>query len=166
MTIIKYQLAHFSFLRRWINSSEILFQFAGTTFSYPFTENQLIDYQNENSERCFYIGLNEENETVAFGEIIPQENNIPRIGRLLIGNPAVSRKGFGTSFIHLLLEECKALFQIKTVELFVLEDNLPAIKCYQKIGFGVLPDQSRTVNHNRQDYLLLKMAYILTINPE
>ena len=159
MTIIKYQLAHFSLLRRWINSSEILFQFAGTTFSYPVTENQLIDYQNENSERCFYIGLNEENETVAFGEIIPQENNIPRLGRLLIGNPADRGKGYGTSFINLLLEKCKLLFQTKTVELFVLEDNLPAIKCYQKIGFQFLPDQTWEMSHQKQIFVLLKMAY-------
>ncbi|WP_419802064.1 GNAT family N-acetyltransferase [Mucilaginibacter sp.] len=166
MTLINYFNQYFTFLSHWITGDNLLFQFAGTEFSFPITEKQVTDYQHKNSDRNFYIGLNDNNEAVAFGEIIPQETNIPRIGRLLIGNPADRRKGFGTSFIHLLLEECKALFQIKTVELFVLEDNLPAIKCYQKIGFGVLPDQSRTVNHNRQDYLLLKMAYILTINPE
>ncbi len=161
MTIIQYQPAHFNFLSRWITSPELLFQFAGTTFSYPITENQLLNYQNENPERNFYIGLNTDNKAVAFGEIIPQKNNIPRLGRLLIGNPAERGKGFGTSFIRLLLAECQALFQTKTVELFVLEDNLPAIKCYQKIGFQFLPGQTWEMSHQQQIFVLLKMAYNL-----
>ncbi|MGI4803716.1 MAG: GNAT family N-acetyltransferase [Janthinobacterium lividum] len=161
MTITKYTPANFNFLSRWITSSGLLFQFAGTTFSYPITENQLAKYQSENPDRSFYIGLNSKNQEVAFGEIIPQETHIPRIGRLLIGNPADRGKGYGTSFIHLLLAKCQLQFQTKTVELFVLEDNLPAIKCYQKIGFEFLPDQSWTVNHNQHDYLLHKMTYTL-----
>ncbi|RYE26764.1 MAG: GNAT family N-acetyltransferase [Sphingobacteriaceae bacterium] len=159
MTIIKYRSIHFNFLSRWITNPDLLFQFAGTTFSFPINESQLQKYQSENLDRSFYIGLNDDDEPVAFGEIIPQENNIPRIGRLLIGDPANRGKGYGTAFIHCLLEKCKRQFQTKTVELFVLEDNLSAINCYQKIGFRFLPDQSWTVNHNEQDYLLHKMFY-------
>ncbi|MGI4749035.1 MAG: GNAT family N-acetyltransferase [Janthinobacterium lividum] len=159
MTLIPYSANYFNFLSRWIINPDLLFQFAGTTFSYPITENQLADYQTENPERCFYIGLNAKNEAVAFGEIIPQENNIPRLGRLLIGNPADRGKGFGASFIYLLLAKCQALFQTKTVELFVLEDNFPAIKCYQKIGFQFLPGQTWEMSHQQQTFILLKMAY-------
>ncbi|WP_299291150.1 GNAT family protein [uncultured Mucilaginibacter sp.] len=159
MTITKYSSNYFHFLSRWITNADLLFQFAGTEFSYPITEKQIEHYQHKNPDRSFYIGLNKENEAVAFGEIIPQENNIPRIGRLLIGNPADRGKGFGTSFIHLLLAECKKRFQTETVELFVLEDNLPAIHCYQKIGFRFSPGQNWEVSHNGQTYLLHKMAY-------
>ena len=159
MIITRYTSAHFSFLSRWITSQELLFQFAGTAFFFPITKNQLQQYQSENQDRNFYIGLNTENQAVAFGEIIPQETGIPRIGRLLIGDPADRGKGYGTSFIHLLLAKCRLQFQTKTVELFVLEDNFAAIKCYQKIGFAFLPNQSWTVNHNQHDYLLHKMTY-------
>lgn len=159
MTLTQYSTKYFTFLNRWIIDENLLFQFAGTEFSYPITEKQIADYQHKNPDRNFYIGLNEVNEPVAFGEIIPQENNIPRIGRLLIGNPNERGKGYGTSFIHLLLVECKKKFQTNTVELFVLEDNLPAINCYQKIGFQFLPDQTWEVSHNVQKYLLHKMAY-------
>ncbi len=159
MTITTYSSAYFDFLSRWITSPDLLFQFAGTEFSYPITEEQLACYQQRKPNRYFYIGLGALKEALAFGEIIPQENQIPRIGRLLIGNPADRGKGYGTAFIHLLLAKCQALFQTKTAELFVLEDNLPAIKCYQKIGFEFLPNQSWTVNHNQHDYLLHKMTY-------
>ena len=159
MTITKYSSNYFSFLSRWITDANLLFQFAGTEFSYPITEKQIEDYQHKNPDRKFYIGLNNVNEAVAFGEIIPQENNIPRIGRLLIGNPAERGKGLGTSFIHLLLATCKTQFQTNVVELFVLEDNLSAINCYQKMGFRFLPNQTWEVNHNGQQYLLHKMAY-------
>ena len=118
-----------------------------------------MDYQQENPDRNFYIGLDDNNKSVAFGEIIPQETNMPRLGRLLIGNPNERGKGFGTAFIHLLLAECQKKFQSKTVELFVLEDNISAIKCYQKIGFQFLAKQTWEVNHQQQNYVLYKMAY-------
>lgn len=159
MTITAYSSIYFSFLSCWITDASLLFQFAGTEFSYPITEKQIEDYQHKNPDRNFYIGLNEANEPVAFGEIIPQENNLPRIGRLLIGNPAERGKGYGTSFIHLLLAECQALFQTKTVELFVLEDNLSAISCYRKIGFRFLPNQEWEIVHKQQNFVLHKMAY-------
>ncbi|RYY06998.1 MAG: N-acetyltransferase [Sphingobacteriaceae bacterium] len=159
MKLTPYSPVYFNFLSKWITSPALLFQFAGTEFSYPITENQITDYQQRNPDRGFYIGLNAVNEPIAFGEIIPQETHIPRIGRLLIGNPADRGKGYGTSFIHLLLEECQKNFQTKTVELFVLEDNLLAIKCYQKIGFQFLPNQIWEVNHQQQNYVLHKMAY-------
>jgi len=161
MTITTYSPAYFDFLSRWITSPDLLFQFAGTEFSYPITEEQLACYQQRKPDRYFYIGLGAAKEALAFGEIIPQENQIPRIGRLLIGNPADRGKGYGTAFIHLLLAECKEHFQTRTVELFVLEDNLPAISCYQKIGFQFLPAQTWEVSHNQQNFLLLKMAYNL-----
>lgn len=159
MTITAYSSAYFSFLSRWTTDANLLFQFAGTEFSYPITEKQIEDYQHKNLERNFYIGLNEGNEAVAFGEIIPQENQIPRIGRLLVGNPEERGKGYGTAFIHLLLAQCKVQFQTDSVELFVLKDNFPAINCYQKIGFRFLPGHTWEVSHNGQKYLLHKMAY-------
>jgi len=159
MTLTRYSPAYFDFLNHWITDAALLFQFAGTEFSYPITEKQLEDYQHKNPDRCFYIGLNDTNSAVAFGEVIPQKNKIPRLGRLLIGNPDDRGKGYGTSFVHLLLAECKTQFQTNTVELFVLEDNLSAINCYQKIGFEFLPGHTWEVSHNGQKYLLYKIAY-------
>lgn len=159
MKLIPYSSTYFNFLNHWVTDDNLLFQFAGTEFSFPITENQITDYQHKNPDRQFYMGLNDANEPVAFGEIIPQKNNIPRIGRLLIGNPEERGKGLGTSFIHLLLATCKRLFQTEKVELFVLENNFPAIQCYQKIGFQFLPNQTWQVSHNQQNFVLLKMAY-------
>lgn len=159
MQLTQYSPVYFNFLSRWITNPDLLFQFAGTEFSYPITENQIINYQQENPGRSFYSGLDDDNKPIAFGEIIPQKNHIPRIGRLLIGNPDERGKGYGTSFIYLLLEECKQIFQTKTVELFVLEDNISVIKCYQKIGFQFLPGQTWRLNHQQQNFVLHKMAY-------
>lgn len=158
MTITQYNPTYFDFLTRWVTDADLLFQFAGTEFTYPITEAQIAAYQQRNSDRCFYIELDEANEAVAFGEIIPQENEIPRIGRLLIGNPAECGKGYGTAFIYLLLAQCKTQFITNTVELFVLKDNLPAINCYQKIGFRFLPGETWEVSYNGQKQLLYKMT--------
>ena len=41
MYLRKYQDSDFSLLAQWVTSPDLLFQFAGTDFSFPLTQNQL-----------------------------------------------------------------------------------------------------------------------------
>ncbi|MGZ5244596.1 MAG: hypothetical protein ACXWD4_11795, partial [Bacteroidia bacterium] len=46
-------------------------------------------------------------------EIITNEANAPRLGRLLVGAPQMRGKGLGQQFISELIDECVKLFQQK-----------------------------------------------------
>lgn len=156
--LIEYTPAYFPFLQSWVTDPDLLFQFAGTDFRFPLTIDQVIHYQERNADRSLYIYFNDLEEPVAFGEIIPQQNQIPRLARLLVGNSDSRGKGLGVSFIKLLVEECKRLYDPPSVELYVLTDNIQAIKCYKKCGFDFISDQPKTLVHEGNEFLILKMA--------
>lgn len=161
MKLVKYSSNYFSILQSWVTDPDLLFQFAGSDFRFPLTTGQLINYEAGHPDRSFYMCL-DEGKPIAFGEIIPQQNGVPRLGRLLVGGENSRGKGLGVRFIKLLIEECKRLYHPPSVELYVLDDNRQAIRCYQKCGFDFLPGQSIKILYNGRDFAGLKMAIGLT----
>jgi len=127
-------------LSKWVNSEELLLQFSATTFPYPLNYADLEVYIQANPERKFYMISDTELGDYGFGEIIPQTGNVPRLGRLLVGELSLRGKGLGKKMILLLLDECRNVHSSTGAELYVLTDNEPAIKCYESIGFGFIGD--------------------------
>ncbi|MCX6148451.1 MAG: GNAT family N-acetyltransferase [Candidatus Kapabacteria bacterium] len=156
--IRKYVDSDFEILTSWISNSDILFQCAGTDFSYPLTDLQLIAYKILHPDRIFYLYLDNDSNPIGIGEIIPQVNNIPRLGRLLIGNHKNRNKGIGTHFIKLLIQECIHLYNSDSVDLYVWENNDSAIKCYQKVGFNFTENSSFYIYHNNIEFKILEMS--------
>ena len=152
-----YENTDFKLLQSWITDGDMLFRFAGTEFSYPITEDQILSYQGKYPERHFYVGYIDDSKPFSFGEIIPQDGGIPRLGRLLIGDPGLRDKGLGVFFVKLLIDECKKLFGTKAVELYVSDNNIPAIKCYKSAGFKFMEIPSFVLVHNNKEYNIVKM---------
>lgn len=149
----------FETLNGWVTDPEILLQFSGTDFTFPITEQQIINYQSRNPDRTFYLGIGDDGNPYGFGEIIPQENDIPRLGRLLIGDPKRRGCGLGATFVEDLVGECKVLFGCNSVELYVWDQNRNAISCYAKVGFQYLKEKQLTMIHQGRQFDIYKMRY-------
>src|ERR1043165_3168073 len=156
LTLRPYESNHFPILERWITGSDMLFHFAGTEFTYPITEDQVFTYRAQHLVRPWYVAYKED-EPVAFGELIPQDDGVPRLARLLIGEPAKRGKGIGSIFVKALVDECIRLYAPPAVELYVWNGNLQAIRCYEKCRFTFLPNGSLTIYHEGRPYLIRKM---------
>ncbi|GGC48378.1 aminoglycoside N(6')-acetyltransferase [Parapedobacter defluvii] len=139
----RFEEVDFDWLQSWVTSPELLFQFSGERFSYPLSLEQLTEYRAEYPDRRMYIAW-VQGQPMAFGEIIPQDNGRPRLGRILVGNPAIRGMGIGARFITALVDECGRLYDCDAVELNVWDENISAIRCYEKVGF-VFQADDRTV---------------------
>jgi RimJ/RimL family protein N-acetyltransferase len=135
-----FTVSDFPQLSQWVNSEELLLQFSATTFPYPLSYPDMETYMQANPDRQFYMISDTQFGDYGFGEIIPQAGNVPRLGRLLIGEPSLRGKGLGRKMILLLLDECRNVHSSTGAELHVLTDNQSAIKCYQSIGFSFIGD--------------------------
>ena len=149
----------FQILESWIADANLLLQFSGTDFSFPITRKQIADYHLQYPERRFYLGYTEEDQPVAFGEIIPQSSGVPRLGRLLIGDPNLRGKGLGKYFVKLLVDECKLRFGTLKVELLVSNKNVAAISCYQAVGFDYSPQKEKTLTVNNESFDIHRMTF-------
>lgn len=158
MSMLKpYANTDFKLLKSWVTDADLLFQFAGTDFHYPITEQQITVYKARNPDRHFYIGYYDD-EAAAFGEIIPQQNAAFRLGRLIVGNPQLRGKGLGYRFVKDLVDECRGTFHAKVVDLFVWEENYSAIRCYQKAGFSFTDEPSFLLQYNNKQFTIHKMS--------
>lgn len=144
LTLRPFTESDYDTLIGWVDSEELLFQFAGNGFRFPLTRKQLHAFCNAHPPRSLFIADLPEQGPVAFGEIVWQPDGSARLARLLIGRPDLRGKGIGQAFVRLLVQECHAR-KAKPVELFVLLDNARAIACYQKVGFEAVPDWERAL---------------------
>lgn len=133
--IREYQPADFSWLQQWVTDPKALFTFAGPSWSFPLTMEQIIHHQQKFPYKQLYVAVNETDAPFAIGEIITNEEHSPRLGRLLVADPATRRMGLGEKFIRELIDKLIQLHGATEVCLFVLEENLIAIRTYKKIGF-------------------------------
>jgi len=120
----------------WIESRQVLLQWASPVYDYPVTKAQLIEKNQERGDkRLIYKGIVDD-EAVAHGEIglIDETNQSARLCKILI-NPAQRGKGLGTRWIKTLVDIGFVELKLNRIELNVYDYNQPAIACYQKAGF-------------------------------
>jgi RimJ/RimL family protein N-acetyltransferase len=157
MHLIPFTKTHYHTLLNWVKEPETLFLFAGIGFSYPLTSEQLDQYIASNPDRKLYLGIDEHQMPIAYGEIIPQGEYSARLGHLIIGESQNRGKGVGQLFIKALNDLAIHDLQIKNMDLFVLEGNRPAINCYLKSGFNFIPNNF-TITYQEKPYQILKMT--------
>ncbi len=156
--IKKYEDTDFKLLTDWVTDDDLLFQFSGPDWTFPITKEQIRNHQLKFPFRQLYVGYNANCEAYALGEIITNEQDAPRLGRLLIGNPSLRGKGLGQVFIGELIEECSKLHSPEQIHLFVYEHNLQAIKCYERLGFRFNNDGGRILVKDEKEVKVLKMT--------
>ncbi|MGJ9459836.1 GNAT family N-acetyltransferase [Oceanobacillus sp. CF4.6] len=148
-----FETSDFQQLINWIETPELLLQWGGPAFDFPLTVNQLEKYiENancDNSDTLVYKVIDKETEAV-IGHIslgkIDRKNRSARIGKVLVGNENVRGKGIGEQMIKEILQIAFDDLCLHRISLGVYDFNVPAISCYEKVGFvkeGLLRDAAK-----------------------
>lgn len=143
----------FGKLVEWNNnkSPNYLFQWAGPSYKYPLTEEQIKEYfskgiNKENSNSFVYkIILVQTNEIIGTIQLagIDKNNRSARICRFLIGDENIRGKGIGKQALEEVLNIGFNKFNLHRISLGVFDFNHSAVKCYESAGFvkeGLLRD--------------------------
>ncbi|SET17587.1 Protein N-acetyltransferase, RimJ/RimL family [Oceanobacillus limi] len=140
----------FNQLIHWVNSPDLLLQWAGSSFTWPLDINQLEKYIKDanakNTKSLVYkVVLKETGDAIGHISMtgIDLKNCSARIGRVLIGDKNIRGNGIGQLMMKEILEIAFAELGLHRVSLGVFEFNRSAISCYEKVGFkkeGVLRD--------------------------
>ena|SRR6476661_2864002 len=157
MKLVPFQKSYFQLLITWVKDEDTLLKFAGIGFQFPLTEEQLEKYIEKHPDRLIYLAVDDELKPIAYGEIIPQENNSARLGHLLIGESQNRGKGLGKQLINLLIQEGQEKLKINRMDLFLLAGNELAQNCYLKCGFIFAPNDF-SITYKSTSYPILKMT--------
>ncbi|WP_274364581.1 GNAT family N-acetyltransferase [Paenibacillus thermotolerans] len=145
-----FERSDFKQLIEWIESPSLMLQWAGPTFDFPLTEEQLEKYTehaNRLDSDTFIYKVVDKGSGEVVGHIslgrINRANKSARIGKVLVGDKNVRGKGIGRQMIQEVLRIAFGELQLHRVSLGVFDFNAPAIACYEKAGFqkeGLLRD--------------------------
>jgi RimJ/RimL family protein N-acetyltransferase len=147
----------FSQLVNWIADAEALMQFAGPSFNFPLTTEQL-ELSLADKKRLAYKVIHLPNQTIiGHAEIYLQDAVTAVLCRILIGDMAYRGLGLGQQIVNELLILAFSRPGIKEAMLNVFDWNMPAVKCYEKAGFLINEGKTKTRQVNNQTWVALNM---------
>ncbi len=141
----------------WVGTAEDLMQFAGPSYTFPLTYEQL-DMSLSDKNRFLFqvIDVTTEKE-IGHAEIHLSEQSA-FLGRILIGEKKLRGIGFGQQIVQHLLEFAFGTLNQQKVELNVFDWNTSAIKCYEKAGFVFNTKKKAEREVNGQTWIALNMT--------
>lgn len=142
----------------WVNSKEMLMQFAGPGFTFPLTAEQ-IDVSLEDQKRfAFKVTDTISKSMIGYGEIYFKETTV-FLGRIIIGEKKLRGQGIGLSIINQLTSHALKRFPQTNIELNVFDWNTAAIRCYEKAGFVINPLERAERKINGKTWTVLRMVF-------
>ncbi len=143
----------------WIDSYDTLVQFAGaTTFQFPVTEKQVQSYFEKTDRLIFKVMHLADNKNIGHAELMFFEEGKARICRVLIGDKNYRGKGIGQAIIEALVIKAYKELEMSYLELNVYDWNTTAIKCYEKVGFKINPEEVKYSEFNAKKWTALNMV--------
>lgn len=132
MRLVAPSLTHLEEMMSWFADQDTLFAWAGPNFRFPYT---LASFETDLrlNELASYSLVDNADNFLAFGQYYSRLGKC-HLGRLVV-NPKHRGKGIAQKLMLLLVETGQLNLKTNSSSLFVLSDNLPAIKSYQSFGF-------------------------------
>lgn len=134
-------------LIHWIDSPDLLLQFAGPAFSFPLTTQQLAAEENLPHRYRFKAVEKTQGRTIGHGEVHLAEMGC-YLARILVGPTGLRGKGYVKQLVQLLANFSFRELHQPFIQLNVFTHNVAAIRCYESLGFVANPANrfERTLN--------------------
>ncbi|MEO8770139.1 MAG: GNAT family protein [Ferruginibacter sp.] len=141
----KFEKTDFNQLISWINSEILLKNWAGDLFRFPLTEESLDWYIEDTNEPGVSDAFVYKAVDTISGEVVGHislggmsyKNRSGRISRVFVDSFNHGGKGICQQMIRAVLKIGFAELNLHRVSLGVYDDNISAIKCYEKSGFKI-----------------------------
>lgn len=118
-------------------------------------------HARNNAVRCAIVDSEKEDEVLGLISLL----NINYINRcadlhIMIGGKENRGKGLGTFAVRAMIEHAFLNINLRRIELGVLENNIPAIKLYEKCGF-VYEGKKRESHYKNGNYISMIIMSVL-----
>lgn len=123
---------HLTTLMSWFPDRKTCLNWGGPMFRFPFTAASFVEDIRWNTLPSYSL-ISEQDDLIGFGQYYLREGRC-HLGRLAI-SPLYRGQGLGGILVEQLSEIGCSDLGVDQCSLFVLENNLAAIRCYRKTGF-------------------------------
>lgn len=162
-----FERGDFQQLISWINTEELLTNWAGSMFRFPLTTESLEWYIEDTnvlptSEAYIYKAIDEQGNVVGHISLggISEKNRSARISRVLVGNTAERGKGICYQMVMAVLKIGFGELKLHRISLGAYDNNAAAIKCYERAGFKVEGIHRDILLYKDQYWSMIEMAML------
>lgn len=155
--LLRFSTADVDRLISWVPSPDFLFQWAGVSYQFPLTQEQIEEFlalgDGAEPEVMMYKAVrpgagNEADDVVGHVDLlnIDRHNRSLTIGRVLVGDANSRGRGIGKEIVRSALRIAFDELGMHRVGLGVFSHNTAALACYEGVGFrreGTLRDYRR-----------------------
>jgi len=132
MRLVRSSETHIREVMTWFPDRHACAQWGGPAMRFPFTEDSFLEDIHW-GKMPSYCAVNAEGDLLGFGQFYEKLGRC-HLARLAVA-PAFRGQGLGKAFISSLMNISKNQLGKNEFSLYVLEQNKPAIACYQSLGF-------------------------------
>jgi len=131
---------HLLEMMNWFSNEQDIINWSGPNFRYPLKLSSFVEDLKLSTLSSFSL-VSSDSEFLAFGQYYQRLDKC-HLCRLII-NPGFRGKGIVSELIQKLCYLGIIDLKVTECSLFVMKDNGPAIKAYQKVGFSLVnyPDK-------------------------
>lgn len=162
----------FSYLYKWLTDERVLRFYGGRDKKYTF-ESLKKDYTEAWEDEVIRVIMEYQNQPIGYGQIykmydeLYEDYHYPKTDEIVygmdqfIGEPDYWSKGIGTKYIKIIFDFLKKERNADAVILDPHQDNVRAIRCYQKAGFRIIEDLPEHELHEgkKKDCYLMEYRY-------
>lgn len=143
-------------LLSWIDSERTRRLWSGNTFEKIPSPGEFMNHLSRTNLHP-YAGLDEEDELVAYGELVDDKGKAGILCRVIV-NPDKRRQGFGKAFCRELLQIGFRKLGYRHVTLNAFHFNLPALRCYESLGFRRIAfrPKARNFQNEASDLVIMR----------
>lgn len=142
--------AALSVLMQQFHSAAALTQWGGEGFSYPIRRQQFLNRLQLKDTRGFQL-QDLQGQLLGYGQLCDRFD-YHHLARLFI-LPRYRGQGLAAALITALMRQGLRQQPQRDISLFVFADNLPALRCYQRLGFRSAPHPGE----QRADLLFMQL---------
>jgi len=132
MRLVRSSETHIREIMTWFPDRHACAQWGGPGTRFPFTEDSFLEDIHW-GKLPSYCAVSAEGDLLGFGQFYEKLGRC-HLARLAVA-PAFRGLGLGKGFISSLMRISKNQLGKNEFSLYVMEQNKPAIACYQSLGF-------------------------------
>jgi len=138
--LAKFEPWHAFDVARWSRTSQDLWWLAPNTPP-PLTVSKVLGWKRDHGA-AFVLRTHEDDTPLGYAELNPMRDDRTHfwLGHIVV-RPDRRGGGLGRALMRCLLKEAFEQRAAERLSLIVFPDNLPAIRCYQAVGFTSIADE-------------------------
>lgn len=141
MRLRPYQKADFYHIEGWIDDRRTHAAWCGDRIPFPICNDSFDNFCRAGEEqwgRSGFVATKEDGKQLGYFQFGINCNDNSGFISFILVDPMERSRGLGQKMLSLAVKYAFCIANVDEIKLVVFDNNYPALKCYEKVGFSII----------------------------